>query len=280
LWIVYRDMNAPDNAPNTWLTRRSSSGTFDPWERLAKPSLVTPGLAYAPDGKLYMLYMTIDDDHFVPHLELKLAWRLTSAGSTFTDVDQINWGSPGLLGTDPPKEERTRLQLVSLPYLTAGGVPFGDSSGYLMAYWVGGWPTTPDTFVQDKWALYRAKTPGYIAPSGACFGASIDGGSCADVVPARSTYQAQTSRPWPVYSPAVAVRWNVATAAYVQSYYDTDPPFTPYARAVGYQPWANGVAVGAPTLLRDNDDAATIQANMCTSLWALTGQTCMCTDDC
>jgi len=284
IWIVYRDINAADGVPNTWLTRRDSdsAGTFDAWQQLATPSYVTPGLAYGADNRLYMLYMTRNVNGSMIQPRLKLAWRLTSADSTFTDVNQITWPNPGYDGaTDIPAAQRTRLQLIGLPYRIHGGAPFSDGSGYLTAYWNSGrLSPSPSQNVQSSWALRRANTPGYIAPGVSCFGATITGGACSANVTAQVRFQTQTDRPWPLYSPAVAKRWHGASAAYVQSVWDNTNPFEPTPRQIGYQPWANGVAWGAPGWYTDNDDAATIREFACTSLWSLVSQTCKCNGGC
>jgi hypothetical protein len=268
IWIVFRDQNAADNVANTWITRRDSFGTFDAWQELATPSYLTPGLAQGQDGQQYLLYASKPSSG---DIQLKLAARATGV-TAFTDVPNVSFENPGLGDTDIPMAERTRLQLLSLPFRKGGGQPFSDGSGYLAAFWNAGRIGSD----QGVWSLRRAYTPGRITTSGACFGGTINGGACGASVQARARFQIEKDRPFPGFSPAVAERWHGATAIYVQSAWGgTQPP-----RPMAYQPWAGGIASGSGARYRDHNDGPTIRANACKTLWALQGLQCRCTGAC
>jgi len=271
LWIAFRDFGVSDDVPNVWITRRDSFGTFDPWQQLATPSYMTPGLAVGPDSNFYLLYMKRSGSGSNVSFSLQLAMRAPAA-TAFVDVNQILWPDPRLGSTNISFSQRTRLQLVSLPFRKAGGEPFSDGTGYLAAYWNSGQVGAD----QHQWALRRAYTPGRIAPTGSCFGARVNGGACTATAAAHDMFQSNTSRPWPASSPAVAVRWHGATATYVQSVCGDSPG----PREPAYQPWANGIAVGAPGKYTDNNDAATLRQFMCLTLWTLDGQSCKCNGSC
>jgi len=272
IWILFRDQAAADGVANTWITRRDFFGTFDDWQQVATPSYLTPGFAEGPDGKQYLLYLA---KKATGGFELKLAARAPGV-TDFTDIPQVTFDDPGLGATDIPLAERTRLQLVSLPFRRHGGEPFSDGSGYLAAYWTAGRVSG----AQGDWSMRRAYTPGRITSSGSCFGGTITGRACGASVQARAKFEIQTDRPWPAFSPAVVERWHGATALYVQSVWSPDVAAGRVPRQIAYQPWANGIASGSGARYRDNNDAVTIRANACKSLWALQGLQCRCTGGC
>jgi hypothetical protein len=129
---------------------------------------------------------------------------------------------------------------------------------------------------QDTWRLRRAYTPGYIVPGGACFGARPGFRGCFGTVTARWREQKMAHGPQWGMSPHVAVRWNEATAAYVQTTWAPNDPSQQLARPLAYQPHANGQPIDAPSWIIDNDDAATMRDYTCLSLRDLEGDTDRC----
>jgi hypothetical protein len=286
MYLLYRDINAAEDVPNVWMNT-FEEGQWRGWSLLNVPSYLTPGLAVGPDDQLYLLHMkhtafnngTID-------LQLALSsaeWAAWPAAVTFTPVNNLNWPGDGFGSAPIADAQRPRLTLLSLPHRQGGGAPFADGSHYLAAYWASGQFGTAEA-LQDGWAFRRAYVPGYISPFlGPCFGKTIEGDGCSATADVRVRFQTSRDRPWPAYSPAVATRWNVVSAAYVQSAWDGDGAQDTILESnptpIAYQPWANGIYPGHWEI-RDTNDAAVMRRNACKSLWSLTNQECKCDGSC
>jgi len=281
LTVLYRDIDAADDVPNVHMARLTETGWTD-WEVLNVPSFLTPGLALAPDLKLYLLTIERFVDGGVVKLRPKLSQRGYFNVGAFTGVDQLKWPKAGLT-TDIPTSERTRLELVPVRYKLAGGGNLPDDSIYLAAYWITRAKTPPNQMEQRSWTVRRAYTPGRITSDGACFGQTVDGlHGCADSADVRVRYQEDVDRPWAKFSLAAAVRHGVVSAAYVGSTWDDndDGGFTPQIKPITYQPWANGVMFDH-VILRDTNDAAIMRQNACTSLYKLEpSKACRCSGGC
>lgn len=283
IWVLYRDMNADEGVQNTWINKLHL-GSWTGWELLNIPSYMTPGIALASDNNLYLLYahylkpllplpssgelLTATSDQV--NLSLEIARRPISGGA-FTAVNELTFTDPGFGNKNIPVDKRTRLQLEFLLYRRAGGTPFSDKSGYLAAFWTSG--AEED---QDTWLLKRAYTPGYIAPEGACFGASPTRAGCGGNVQVHWRAQKQVDRPKWGISTHIALRWNGVSAVYVKSHWDTNNPALRVAKEIAYVPWASGIPTNAASLHTDNNDAKTMRDSMCRSLRALEGDTEKC----
>jgi hypothetical protein len=282
LYVLFRDMNAPENVPNVWMNT-FEEGQWRGWNMLGVSSYLTPGLAVGPDGMLYLLHMTtVENSPTSVTLKMKLsvaAWEPSPAQLDFAPIDQLNWTGHGF-GSEPlPDNVRPRINLLSVPYRRGGGAPFTDGSHHLAAYWASGEIGTDES--QDNWILRRAYTPGYITASGHCFGATVTGNPCTASATVHTRFQKDIDRPYPAHSVAPASRWNVVSTAYTRATWDGDGDADNESApaAIAYQPWSNGVYAGHWEL-RDTDDADIMRDYTCTSLWSLTGEQCKCDDSC
>jgi hypothetical protein len=265
IWVVYRDMHAAEGVPNTWVNTLDY-GSWQGWEQLPIPSYLTPGIAEASDGHVYLLYAVYAQ---ASGGQIRLGLRMARRplwGGTFTTVNELNFVDEGLSTQPIPTAKRTRLQLEFLPYRMADGTVFSDQSGYLAAYWTAG-----EASNQRSWLLKRAYTPGYIAPGGPCFGATPTTSGCGNTVLVRWRAQKMRDRPQWGMSAQIAIRWKGVSAVFVESTWNPDKPAAQVPQGIAYQPWASGTPVDAASRHDDNNDAWTMRHFMCHSLRALEG---------
>src|SRR5439155_6055460 len=94
VYVAFRDMNAPDTVPNTWLNRHIPGLGWQGWELLNLPSYLTPGIALAPDNRAYLLYAPSTKTTTSTFIGLRLASRAVDAiGGDFDPVWQVGFPS-------------------------------------------------------------------------------------------------------------------------------------------------------------------------------------------
>jgi hypothetical protein len=258
LYIVGRD-NATGDVWHGWLNTQLA---FQGWTRAVLPGSViiksgtndtpvTPAIAGAPDGKLYMLTRAVAGPR--------------SSGLALYSYDGALWAEHNeqdtrWLGESPAiSGPYGRPAMVFRRYVAANGAQLASGNGALYVWWVGvSQQGDPAIYYRWTWGTFNAYVQNFnmgkwhwsdLSPSqtpSGCFG-----GPRAEAGVA-------------VVDRAGTSAMNLTTFIPHPSFTSTNPPYTCPA-AVFHVAHADGEAT-PPTVLNDHDDRPTIRDHLCTSL--------------
>ena len=248
--VFYHDTNTQQQHARAMMATCShpqySCGTFaELWHGTRGPQPidtgVTPAAVEGPDGRLYLLASRYDYPRDRYRLQLYRSARPASATSwqqaPGTWLDSMRGHRPGSEWADQPFVE-SRPQLLYLPHITGGGgaKPLASGRGYLMAWW------------RARDVLYFLATEGELSPSGASFSM----GNFRHVYsPAAGPGTTRVDRQ---STPSVALfRGHPHLLKVTES------------GRVFQMPYADGLGP-CYNQHQDNNDAATIAENLCSSL--------------
>lgn len=254
LAVVFMDPDAGPLADNVYLAIMDDAGTWT-----TQPSLIsgittylTPGLADATDGNVYMV--TVEDDSArdlqywrkpVSNLGSGNGWSHLPGLAIISGLSEYETNGVGSRGAQ-------RLTLLFLRYLNYGRDAFLDGSGYLAVFWNVDLETGA-TSPADEWRARRAYTTGYIGSYSS---------NLLNAIGYREMGEIQ--RPNPAFSLGIDARANGAAMYFTgtSDWHNEAATFTHYV------PYATGLSP-LPAANHDHNDAATINANMCRSVWLL-----------
>lgn len=248
LVVVFQDIAATDpQQDNVYIATMGSTGTWTaPVLLQGINSSLTPGIAAAQDGELYMLV----PGRGVGRQDADFYYKASGTLGSGSGWAMASWNSSSLETGFVGDNEKTRMNLVAVDYLDSNKQPFSDGSGYLAAFWSRG--GLSGGYSQPRHAF----TTGYFAP------AASDPG----LPKGWRSHLYQRVRPAASQSMAVAAFGGHVMRLFAAT---SDWDAVEGVDSLWFSPYAGGIAPVQIGDHSDNDDGDDIATYLCESSWRL-----------